>query len=78
MHQTIAMKDQKLLETLADISYLAGENNFFSGNSRSDVSCFILWAIEFEKANSKTDWDEIDYILSIEEFTRKKIHNSLV
>ena len=65
------MKNHKLLEALADISYLAGESKFFSGDSRADVSEFIWWAAEFEKANKQTNWDEQEYILAIQRFTRR-------
>ena len=67
------MKNYKLLETIADISFIAGENKFFTGDSRADVSEFIIWANEFEKKNSKTNWDDVDYLLAIEEFTSQKI-----
>jgi len=70
------MSNQKLLETLADISYIAGETNFFSGDSRADVSNFILWAQEFQKKNSKTSWEEKDYRTSIENFTTLKLNSS--
>ena len=67
------MYNQKLLETIADISFIAGENKFFSGDSRADIFSFILWANEFEKENSKTNWSEVDYRISIEKFTERKI-----
>ena len=70
------MNNQKLLETVADISFIAGENKFFTGNSREDVSAFIHWASEFQKENSITNWNEVDYILSIEDFTLKKIKSN--
>lgn len=71
------MRNQKLLETLADISFIAGETKFFSGDSRVDVSNFIIWAEEFQKANSKTNWKEADYRTSIENFTMLKLNNTL-
>ena len=67
------MKKRKILETLADIAYIAGDMKYFSGDSRADINCFIYWATEFEKMNRKTDWDEVDYILAIEAFTESKI-----
>ncbi|MGB4848382.1 MAG: hypothetical protein WBP41_10720 [Saprospiraceae bacterium] len=67
------MNNQKLLETVSDISYIAGENKYFSGNSRADVSTFIFWAKEFQKENLKTNWHEVDYISSIEAFTENKL-----
>ena len=71
------MNNIKLLETVADISFIAGENKFFTGNSREDVSNFILWAIEFQNKNSKTNWNEADYILSIDEFAKQKMNSIL-
>jgi len=49
------LKKRKILETLADIAYFAGGMKYFSGDSRADINCFICWANEFEKMNSKTD-----------------------
>jgi hypothetical protein len=69
------MENPKLLETLADISYIAGSKNIFTGDSRVDVSTFIYWANEFEKAHSETNWDEEDYISTIEEFTTIKLRS---
>ena len=67
------MKNHKLIETVADISYLSVQNKFYSGDSRSDISEFIRWAVEFEGANTNTNWDEHDYIISIERFTQGKL-----
>lgn len=69
------MHSQKLLETVADISFIAGERKFFSGNSREDISNFILWAHEFQKQNAKVNWNEVDYRLDIENFAMEKIQN---
>ena len=62
-----------MLETLADIAYIAGDMKYFSGDSRADINCFIYWTNEFEKLNAKTNWDEVDYILAIEAFASAKI-----
>jgi hypothetical protein len=67
------MNNQKLLETVADIAYQSAQLKFYSGDSRSDISEFVRWAMQFEKLHSKTDWNENDYILSIEKFTIEKI-----
>lgn len=67
------MNNQKLLETVSDISFIAGEKNYFSGDSRADVSTFIFLAKEFQKENAKTNWDEVDYRTSIEIFAEKKL-----
>ena len=70
------MNNQKLLETVADIAYQAGQQKYYSGNSRADISEFVRWASQFEKENFKTDWNETDYILAVEEFTSKRLLNS--
>lgn len=69
------LNTQKLLEIVAEISFIAGERKFFSGNSREDVFNFILWANEFQNKNSKVNWNEVDYRLSIESFAIEKIQN---
>ncbi|WP_346238817.1 hypothetical protein ABDK00_005210 [Niabella insulamsoli] len=65
--------DNKLLETLADISYLAGQKRYYSGDSREDIATFIWWAKEFVAFHRDTDWDRTDYILTIEAHTDDKI-----
>ena len=47
--------NRKLLETVADIAYSAGEAGYFSGDSRADVNEFIHWAKIFEKEHKRTD-----------------------
>lgn len=69
------MKNQKLLEAIADIACIAGEMKFYSGDSRADISNFIYWANEFETKNLKTNWEEVNYILAIQEFAKEKIKN---
>lgn len=68
------MPPQKVLEAVADIAYTAGGMAYFSGDSRQDVSQFILWAQQFEQEHRTTDWDEVDYLTEIEKFTISKIH----
>lgn len=70
-------RNNKLLETLADIAFQAGEMHFFTGDSRADVSEFIRWAEEFERANKGMDWNSTDYIAEIEKFTSDKIMSEL-
>lgn len=65
--------DNKLLETIADIAYCAGQKGYFSGNSREDILNFIWWAKEFEKSYKDADWDKIDYILSVEAYANNKM-----
>ena len=67
------MNDKKLLETVADISYIAGLKQHYSGNSRYDIAEFISWAKEFEKMHNGTDWDNEDYMLAIEQYANEKI-----
>lgn len=69
------MKNQKLLETIADIAYLAGQKGYYSGDSRADISKYIYWATQFEKEHLKTDWGNTDYIIAIENYTLEKINN---
>jgi hypothetical protein len=67
------IEDNKLLEALADIAYLAGQKGFFSGDSRNDINEFITWAKEFEAVHEDTNWDEVDYLTAIEAFTENKL-----
>jgi len=67
------MSNRKILEAVADIAYTAGHKKYTSGDSRQDVSDFIWWAEEFEKTHLSTDWGEVDYILTIDEFVRQKL-----
>jgi hypothetical protein len=72
------MENYKLLETVSDIAYQAGETNYFSGNSRTDVADFILWAKEFEAIHAQTNWLEQDYLLAVREFTQLKMAEASV
>lgn len=67
------MKNLKLLETLADIAYIAGYHQYYSGDSRMDMSGIIAWAHEFEAIHQNTDWDEENYMLTVEAFTKGKL-----
>lgn len=71
------MISQKLLETLADISYIAGYEKYYSGDSRADIREYIWWAEEFERIHANTNWDKLDYILTIDAFTENKINMSI-
>lgn len=67
-----------LCEALADIAYIAGNNKYYSGDSRLDIANFIDWAKEFEYLNRGIEWGmEKDYIEEIERFTLAKINVSL-
>jgi hypothetical protein len=63
----------KIFETIADIAYISGYHKYSSGDSRLDATLFFEWAIEFEKNHKRTDWEQADYILLVEEFTVNKI-----
>ena len=67
------MIDLKLVETVADISYIAGYKKHYSGNSRYDISEYIHWVKEFEQIHQNTDWSYEDYMLAIEMYADEKI-----
>ena len=71
------MNNLKLLQTVADISYIAGCGKYYSGNSRFDISEYIWWAKEFEQIHKKTDWGNEDYMLAIEQYANDKIKQAL-
>ena len=66
------MINEKLLETVADIAYIFGNNSYFSGDSRADIQDIIYYAIEFEK--QKHNWSKEDYISLIENYSNKIIN----
>jgi hypothetical protein len=70
----------RLLETVADIAFLAGLRTYHSGDSRADVQQFIAWANEFEKLRTITDGVESyggeNYMIAIEKFAYDKIKQS--
>lgn len=74
----MSMKNKILLETVADIAYYAGQKQFYSGDSRLDMSEFIRWAKEFEKLNKCTNWGKLDYMIAVEEYTQKRIDSSIL
>lgn len=65
------MGNMKLLETVADFSYILGRSGYFSGDSRADIQEVIHWAKVFETKNRNTDWSKNDYIS--EKYTANKI-----
>jgi REP element-mobilizing transposase RayT len=71
------MRNYRIFETIADISYIAGYENHYSGNSRFDIREYISWGKEFERIHAKTNWDEMDYMQTIEKFTIEKIRESI-
>ena len=74
---TYTIEDNKLFESIADIAFMAGQKGFFSGDSRADVAEFIKWGKEFEDVHEDTDWDELDYITTIEAFISTKLRIDL-
>lgn len=70
------MKNNKLHEAIADISYIAGNRRYYSGNSRIDMLEFTNWAKEFEEINKNEVWEDRDYMLEIESFANKKINEA--
>lgn len=74
------MKDsnRKLLKAVADIAYLAGQQQYYSGDSRADMTDFLWWAQEFEDLNENTDWGQKDYILAVEHFAMMKLEHAKV
>lgn len=71
------IEDNKLFESIADIAFMAGQRGFCSGDSRSDVAEFIKWGKEFEDIHEDTDWDEVDYLETIEAFMNTKLRIDL-
>jgi hypothetical protein len=59
------MQNRKLLETVADIAFIAGSSDYYSGDSRADISAFIWWAEEFEQSHVNIDWGDEDYMLAL-------------
>ena len=72
------LKTRNLLETLADIAYIAGTQKYFSGDSRTDIKEFIWWAQQFEELNRNTNWNSEDYMLEIEKFVNQKLQIELM
>lgn len=71
-------RQRALLESVADIAYIAGGHKHYSGDSRKDISDFIAWAEEFEKlrqvdAEENETYNGKDYMTAIEEFTIAKL-----
>jgi hypothetical protein len=71
------MNNIKLIETVADISYIAGFKKHYSGNSRLDISEYIRWAKEFEQIHKDTDWDNEDYMMVIEKYAKDNIKQAI-
>lgn len=61
------------MQSVADISYIAGYKKHYSGDSRVDISEYIHWAKEFEGIHKNTNWNHEDYMLAIEKYANEKI-----
>ena len=66
------------MQAVADISYIAGYEKHYSGNSRFDISEYIWWAKEFEEIHKNTDWGNEDYMLAIEQYANDKIKQAII
>lgn len=69
----------RLMETIADIAYLAGSMKHFTGDSRKDVADFILWAKEFEALRKVSSlgcesYNGENYMTAIEKFALNKLN----
>lgn len=61
-------------EAIADIAYEAGSQNFRpTENSRDTIDTIIHWANEFTRQHQDTDWNEVEYLDTIYEFTEQKL-----
>ena len=70
-------KTYSLCEAVADISYIAAEQNYRTDNSREMIGQFIEWAKDFEIIHKQIEWgvnSPLDYIESIFHFTIFKIN----
>lgn len=70
--------EERLLEAVADIAYLAGSDGYHSGDSRENIQNFIAWAKEFEAGRDKTAEEESayggeDYMSAIHAFAASKL-----
>lgn len=61
-------------ETLADIAYDCGHRRLrLSNNSRERIGTLVSWAREFDERHRETDWEEVDYMETIEAFVGAKL-----
>lgn len=61
-------------EAIADIAYEAGAQRFCpTGNSRDTIDIIIGWANEFTRKHQNTNWNEVEYLDTIYEFTDQKL-----
>ncbi len=65
--------DNRLLETVFDMSYTAGFYGYTSEDSRNDFARILSWAEEFE---ATFDNDNQDYLIEVDIFVMEKIHKA--
>jgi hypothetical protein len=78
------MEDTRALRDLLDVVYdlaAAMQSDWAAGrltadladNSRDRCSTVQDWALEFDRLHAKTDWTEVDYLETVDDFYRDKI-----
>lgn len=72
-------REDRLLETVGDIAYVAGVRGFHSGDSRADMALMIAWAREFETkrvvdGDGNETYNGDDYMTAVETFAGEKLH----
>lgn len=78
LYMTSEVSLRNYAEALVDIAYEAGAQGFRpTGNSRDTVDTIISWANEFTRKHQNTDWNEVEYLDSIYEFTDGKLKEYL-
>lgn len=69
----LAEKEEQLQEVIAYIAFNASPMRSEDINSRHLLSCVIIWAKEFLQMHSETDWEETDYVRTIDAYAEKKL-----
>ena len=76
-HQQLVEKltenHQSLLETLFQIAYHMGVEQFYGGNMAEDMETGIELAKRFEQLHRNTDWDAKDWWMATEKYTYEAI-----
>jgi hypothetical protein len=70
-------KVYSLCEAVADIAFIAGRKDYYSGDSRQNIANFILWAKEFEQIYKDVEWgvnSNEEYIDAIQNFAESKMN----
>ncbi len=61
-----------LCEAVSDLTALFMTQPRLPANSRDVVQLCVDWAAEFEARHGATDWDEVDYLETIDAFFTAK------